>query len=69
MNPALRPALVLVLAAAASCLLPGRSRAADATAHPGSFADNPIVYFVVTDRFLDGNPANDTSYEIGRAHV
>ena len=30
--------------------------------HPGSFADNPIVYFVITDRFLDGNPANDHAY-------
>lgn len=29
---------------------------------PGSFADNPIVYFVVTDRFENGNPANDNSY-------
>ncbi len=29
---------------------------------PGSFADNPIVYFVMTDRFFDGNPANDNSY-------
>jgi alpha-amylase len=28
----------------------------------GSFADNPIVYFVVTDRFFNGNPANDRSY-------
>jgi alpha-amylase len=28
----------------------------------GSFADNPIVYFVITDRFLDGNPANNGSY-------
>lgn len=42
----------------------------------GSFADNPIVYFVVTDRFQNGNPANDTSYgrtrdgkqEIGTFH-
>jgi alpha-amylase len=41
-----------------------------------SFADNPIVYFVVTDRFLNGNPANDHSYgrindgkqEIGTFH-
>jgi alpha-amylase len=32
---------------------------------PGSFAENPIVYFVITDRFLDANPANDRSY--GRA--
>lgn len=27
-----------------------------------SFADNPIVYFVMTDRFVNGNPANDNSY-------
>ena len=31
-------------------------------ATPASFADNPIVYFVMTDRFVDGNPANDASY-------
>ena len=45
-------------------------------AAPGSFADNPIVYFVITDRFLDGNPANNGSYgrsgdgaqEIGTFH-
>ncbi len=44
--------------------------------NPGSFADNPIVYFVVTDRFVNGNPANDSSYgrtkdgdkEIGTFH-
>ncbi|HEV7914803.1 MAG TPA: alpha-amylase family glycosyl hydrolase, partial [Albitalea sp.] len=29
---------------------------------PGRFADNPIVYFVITDRFENGNPANDNSY-------
>jgi alpha-amylase len=29
---------------------------------PGSFAENPIVYFVMTDRFVNGNPANDHSY-------
>ena len=29
---------------------------------PGRFADNPIVYFVITDRFANGNPANDHSY-------
>lgn len=28
----------------------------------GSFADNPIVYFLVTDRFVNGNPANDNNY-------
>jgi alpha-amylase len=32
---------------------------------PGRFADNPIVYFVMTDRFVNGDPANDHSY--GRA--
>lgn len=40
------------------------------------FADNPLVYFVVTDRFQNGNPANDHSYgrqadggsEIGTFH-
>ena len=29
---------------------------------PGTFAENPIIYFVMTDRFLNGNPANDQSY-------
>ena len=29
---------------------------------PGRFADNPIVYFVITDRFENGNPDNDGSY-------
>ena len=29
---------------------------------PGTFAENPIVYFVVTDRFYNGNPANDHAY-------
>jgi alpha-amylase len=29
---------------------------------PGTFADNPIVYFVLTDRFLNGDPSNDNSY-------
>ena len=29
---------------------------------PGTFAQNPIVYFVMTDRFYDGDPANDHSY-------
>ncbi|MFC4157746.1 alpha-amylase family glycosyl hydrolase [Chitinimonas lacunae] len=56
--------------------------AAEPTAHPmpaarpASFADNPIVYFIVTDRFRNGNRANDHSYgrlgdgqsEIGTFH-
>jgi alpha-amylase len=29
---------------------------------PGSFADNPILYFVMTDRFVNGDPGNDHSY-------
>ena len=29
---------------------------------PGTFAENPIVYFVMTDRFYNGNPANDHAY-------
>jgi len=29
---------------------------------PASFADNPIIYFVLTDRFLNGDPSNDHSY-------
>lgn len=29
---------------------------------PGSFADNPIIYFVMTDRFVNGDPGNDGSY-------
>lgn len=50
--------------------------ALEPAAHPGSFADNPIVYFVITDRFYNGNPENDHSYgrqpdgkqEIGTFH-
>ena len=29
---------------------------------PGRFADNPIIYFVMTDRFVNGDPSNDHSY-------
>lgn len=47
-----------------------------ASAAPAGFAENPIVYFVMTDRFSNGNPANDHSYgrepdkvgEIGTFH-
>ena len=35
---------------------------ASAQAGSVSFADNPIVYFAVTDRFANGNPGNDHSY-------
>jgi alpha-amylase len=50
---------LLALAAALAIAMPGTASAAGAA---GSFADNPIVYFVITDRFVDGNPANDHSY-------
>ena len=36
--------------------------AAAAAASPGRFADNPIVYFVITDRFFNGDPSNDRAY-------
>jgi len=34
----------------------------EAAAVPGAFADNPIVYFLMTDRFVNGDPSNDHSY-------
>jgi len=51
--------VVLLLAGLVSAL-PTRAQAPIAT--PGTFAENPIVYFVMTDRFLNGNPANDNGY-------
>jgi alpha-amylase len=36
---------------------------------PGSFADNPIIYFVMTDRFVNGDPSNDHSYGRSREPV
>lgn len=50
------------LAAGLAFDLPAASAQAVRAPSAGSFADNPIVYFVITDRFLDGNPANDQSY-------
>lgn len=46
------------------------------SARAATFADNPIVYFLITDRFANGNPENDNSYgrkkdgdkEIGTFH-
>ncbi len=50
-------------ALALALLLAGCGRKAEAPAGvPGSFADNPIIYFAITDRFFDGNPANNNSY-------
>lgn len=50
------------LAALAATLAFAGAQAQAPAAQPGSFTDNPIVYFVVTDRFLNGNPANDNNY-------
>ncbi len=55
----LRALRTLTAAVAAVFAVLGAAAASDV---PGSFADNPIVYFVMTDRFVDGNPANDHSY-------
>jgi len=50
------------LTALAAALVLVGAQAQTPVARPGSFADNPIVYFVVTDRFFNGNPGNDNSY-------
>ncbi len=65
-------ALVAALALAAGC---GSGRTPGAVppappdvpapapvARPGGFADNPIIYFVMTDRFANGDPSNDRAY-------
>ncbi len=55
---------------------PSATHVNPATPPAVSFADNPIVYFAITDRFYNGNPDNDHSYgrqpdgkqEIGTFH-
>ena len=37
-------------------------QAGQPVAVPGAFADNPIIYFLMTDRFHNGDPSNDHSY-------
>jgi alpha-amylase len=61
---ALLAALLLAACAGAPPPVVAPAAAPAAAAAPGriGFADNPIVYFVVTDRFFNGNPANDNSY-------
>ncbi len=54
-------ALVFAAGLAAACL-PARGQAPVPVSIPGTFAQNPIVYFVMTDRFYDGDPSNDHSY-------
>lgn len=46
----------------ASCLLGLGVWCGSAWAHAAAFADNPIVYFLITDRFANGNRGNDQSY-------
>ena len=53
--------------AAASARQPVDANAANSGNNRGvakavSFADNPLVYFVLTDRFENGNPDNDHAY-------
>ena len=59
---ALLAAAVPAPVAAAQSPAPAPATPAAPVAIPGSFADNPIVYFVIPDRFVNGNPANDNSY-------
>jgi hypothetical protein len=47
----------LFMAGMAAAALPVLAQKPEAI--PGTFAENPIVYFVMTDRFFNGNPAND----------
>jgi len=47
----------LALALAGAALSAGTPQAA-----PGAFKDNPIIYFLMTDRFVNGDPSNDNSY-------
>ena len=55
MHSLMRRAVLALLVASSVSL-------AHAQGGAGSFADNPIVYFAITDRFLDGDPSNNTSY-------
>ena len=86
--PSSRLVAALLSALATACSSPGPSGPSNASAPviaaatsapaavPGRFADNPIVYFLIPDRFLNGNPSNDNAYgrqkdglqEIGTFH-
>lgn len=67
--------VTVLLSGCATAQTGGTAGKSGITAATG-FADNPIVYFVMTDRFYNGNPANDRSYgrqndgrqEIGTFH-
>ncbi len=59
-----QPATSATSATSASAAAGAAAQRADSTnlAKLAPWADNPIVYFLVTDRFVNGNPANDHSY-------
>ena len=46
----------------ATCAVTVKDEAATAGDYETNFWDNASVYFVITDRFYNGNEANDTSY-------
>jgi alpha-amylase len=58
------PALALVAQACLTLATPlqAQAPAVSRSLKGGSFADNPIIYFVMTDRFVNGDPTNDGSY-------
>ncbi len=75
----LRPALlgfVAIFLVGCVTVQPGATLAKPVVPAVAGFAENPIVYFAMTDRFYNGNPANDHSYgrqndgkeEIGTFH-
>lgn len=61
-TPPAPPAPAAKAAAPAASAPDASALPAGPLAVPGRFADNPIVYFVITDRFENGNPSNDGSY-------
>ncbi len=58
------PALALVAQACLTLATPLKAQvpAVTRSLKGGAFADNPIIYFVMTDRFVNGDPTNDGSY-------
>lgn len=59
---ALAAAAVVACGGASPTTAPAPIAQAVPDARPGRFADNPIIYFVMTDRFANGDPSNDHSY-------
>lgn len=57
--PSIKPLCTILLTALAANFA---HAAPPVPAKASNFADNPIVYFAITDRFHNGNPSNDNSY-------